>query len=462
MIIERCRVRPVCVCVCDFLSVFCCCCCFLLYPWLPCRGQIAGEAVHPVHPMMVHGAWLSGVEGAERILATIATSDEHPPASPPVHRVVVIGAGAAGCGALVTLLAARARGVPVEVTVLEARARLGGRAYSITLGGVAVDVGASWLQQFDDNVLAREAERLHMPCAPTDFHAPLATAADGPVCLERVEAMLDRVCNDAELFCLRREDPEADDIADMSVADGLAAMVAPSVRGAADGLESFDRMRALIEADILIDSGTRLDRLSLAALTEPGIGVNDHFLPRGYTELLTQLVVEQNGLTHIRFETPVSRIEWTGPTATHAIVHDRTGVRWKCDHCVVTVPVSILQDASTLAFDPPLPPAHLAALSRLELGLCNKVILRFAHRWWPSLDNNNLLRWYGARPYGHSFTEMLDLTDSHGQAIIVMFIAGPHAIASVFAGKTDAEVAEAACDALRQFAECVARDRSAV
>src|SRR5258708_3728006 len=61
--------------------------------------------------------------------------------------VVVIGAGAAGLAAAKTLVA---RGFAVQV--IEARARVGGRAHTETaLYGVPVDLGCAWLHSADIN-----------------------------------------------------------------------------------------------------------------------------------------------------------------------------------------------------------------------------------------------------------------------------------------------------------------------
>lgn len=63
--------------------------------------------------------------------------------------VVVIGAGAAGLAA-----AARLAASPLSVVVLEARGRIGGRAFTVgTRGGFPVDRGCGWLHSADVNPL---------------------------------------------------------------------------------------------------------------------------------------------------------------------------------------------------------------------------------------------------------------------------------------------------------------------
>lgn len=60
--------------------------------------------------------------------------------------VVIVGAGAAGIGAAMRLVAAR-----VSFTVLEARNRVGGRGYTVTYGPFPLDLGCGWLHSADRN-----------------------------------------------------------------------------------------------------------------------------------------------------------------------------------------------------------------------------------------------------------------------------------------------------------------------
>ena len=62
-------------------------------------------------------------------------------ATGPVESVIVIGAGFSG---LVVSNAMHAAGVPV--VVVDGRDRLGGRTASQMVGGVALDLGAAWVQ----------------------------------------------------------------------------------------------------------------------------------------------------------------------------------------------------------------------------------------------------------------------------------------------------------------------------
>ena len=77
--------------------------------------------------------------------------------------VVVIGAGAAGIAA-----ARRLMRPGLSVLVLEARDRIGGRAWTARVEGEGLDMGCGWLHSADDNVLAGrvEAEGLTLDQTP--------------------------------------------------------------------------------------------------------------------------------------------------------------------------------------------------------------------------------------------------------------------------------------------------------
>jgi len=67
--------------------------------------------------------------------------------------VVIVGAGAAGVGAARRLAAS-----PLSAVVVEASARVGGRAFTCDIAGMALDLGCGWLHSADRNAWTRIAE----------------------------------------------------------------------------------------------------------------------------------------------------------------------------------------------------------------------------------------------------------------------------------------------------------------
>jgi monoamine oxidase len=117
---------------------------------------------------------------------------------------------------------------------------------------------------------------------------------------------------------------------------------------------------------------------------------NDVIFPNGYGVLLENLAA---GLD-LRLNHTVSRIDY-----------DRRGVQVTAGpltvnaaQAVVTLPLGVLQ-AGAVRFDKPLPPKKQAAMQRLNMGLLNKLVLRFPERFWG--DETNLVGIMDARNGRH-------------------------------------------------------------
>ena len=78
------------------------------------------------------------------------------------HEVIVIGAGMAGLEAASVLKANN-----VDVMILEARDRVGGRLQTATMDGAYIDLGASWLHDIKNNVLVDLAKNVGEKLIPT-------------------------------------------------------------------------------------------------------------------------------------------------------------------------------------------------------------------------------------------------------------------------------------------------------
>ena len=119
----------------------------------PIDGRLffAGEALNPNDQSSVHAAHESGL----RAVAAVQAEG---------HRTVaVIGAGMAG---LTTAHGLDRAGV--EVTVLDARDRIGGRVHTSESDGRALDLGAAWIHGPDGNPLTPMADAMGMARVETD------------------------------------------------------------------------------------------------------------------------------------------------------------------------------------------------------------------------------------------------------------------------------------------------------
>jgi monoamine oxidase len=354
----------------------------------------------------------------------------------------------AGLAAARTLTA---HGVPV--VIWEARDRIGGRTAPAEIGGAGFDLGANWLQQYDDNVLARLAEELALRTVPTDFNDPLvldgprpsasagaptsafasapsgaldgAGAGAGPGTGAGLESVSEpggspEVAVEAELRARLQAAPVG-----VPVADVLEQWLLDP------GPWDVDEIRRFVDAEIVMDSGAPLSWLSARYGFEPGVGEGDRWIAGGY-RLLTDHLAE--GLD-IRLRHPVRRIAVDAGGVT--LSGDAGSVR--VDAVIVTVPLGVLA-AGGVVFEPPLPGPHRAALSRLGMGRVEKVVLRYAERFWPA-HPAGYYRVHG--PAANCVSEWLDATATDGVPTLVGLFAGPW-LDDLWAGTDDQIAARAA------------------
>jgi hypothetical protein len=358
------------------------------------RLRIAGEATHPARAGMTHGAYEQGAAAA-----SWAAGRGH-------ARVAVAGAGMAGLAAARELTAHG-----MDVVIWEARDRVGGRTAPAVLDGTGFDLGANWLQQYDDNVLARLAEKLGLRTVPTDFGDPLVLDGTGtPAAPDAAEAV------EAELRARLEAAP-----AGVPVADVLEQWLGDP------GPWDMAAVRRFVDAEIVMDSGAPLSWLSARYGFEPGVGEGDRWIVGGY-RLLTGHLAE--GLD-IRLRHPVSRIAVDAGGVT--LFGDAGSLR--VDAVIVTVPLGVLAGGG-IEFEPPLPGPHRAALSRLGMGRVEKVVLRFGERFWPT-HPAGYYRIHG--PAANCVSEWLDATAADGVPTLVGLFAGPW-LDELWAG-TDEQIA---------------------
>jgi monoamine oxidase len=359
------------------------------------RLRFAGEATHATRAGMTHGAYEQGLEAA-----AWAADLGH-------SRVAVVGAGMAGLAAARTLA-----GHGAEVRIWEARDRIGGRTAGVEVAGGSFDLGANWLQQYDENALARIAEQLGLTMVVTDFDDPLVLGGEPfPAGLE--DDLRER---------LSAADPGAS-IAD--VLDGWLRAPAPWTPA---------EIHRFIDAEIVMDSGAPLSWLSARHGFEPGVGEGDRWIVGGY-RLLTDHLAE--GLD-IRLGRPVERIR----IEADGVVLTSGDTVEKVDAAIVTVPLPVLA-AGGITFEPPLPAGHRGALAKLGTGRVEKVILRFDRRFWPE---HGYYRVHG--PAGTCISEWLDATAADGVPTLVGLFAGDW-LDTVWTG-SDEEIAARAADVIRE------------
>jgi monoamine oxidase len=252
--------------------------------------------------------------------------------------VVIVGGGAAGIAACRQLHEAQ-----VRCLLIEARPRLGGRAWTVTVpSDHAIDLGCGWLHSADRNpwsdiahAQGREIDRTPppwmRPSLPYGF--PLA---EQRAFLEASHAFYDRV----------------------KVAEG-----APD-RPAAALLEPNGRWNGLIVAVNTFVTGAELERVSAQDLAR----YHDNGVNWRVVQGLGATIAGYGADLPVVLDCPVQRIDHSG----HRLAIETGKGTIAADRVIVTVPTSILANEDFFA---PALPQKAAAATGLPLGLDDKLFL---------------------------------------------------------------------------------------
>lgn len=290
--------------------------------------------------------------------------------------VVVVGAGAAGIAAARLL-----HGAGRAVRVLEARDRLGGRAWTIRRGDLSLDMGCGWLHSADCNPLVGLAERadVRVERGPTPWSRPALNPELGP-------AERRAFSRSSSAFYKRLED---------AARKGVD-------RPAADFLPRDVRWRTLLSAISTYYNGTEPEHVSVLDFHRYVDTEVNWRLPDGYGHLVAALGAD----LPVTLNCAATRI-----TLTAAGVRvDTAGGALDASQVILTLPTSLLA-AGTIAFDPALDD-RLHAAHGLPLGLADKVFLQLdraddlpaERQLWGSLTEVRTGA-YHIRPFGRSYIE---------------------------------------------------------
>ncbi len=354
---------------------------------------LAGEHTDVDGPATVHGALASGRRAAEQLLRSGVAGP-----------VLIIGAGMAGLGAARALV-----DDDVDVIVIEARDRLGGRIHTDASLGIPIDLGAAWIHGVDANPVAELATSLGIEWSVTDLDTHVTFDSSG--------TPIDRVIDIALGAVAVRTLEDAADRAEQLDADvDVASMVDVVLDELVDEGELDDDTRALVLMEIRRtvehEMAADLDALSSWWGDEGDeIRGDEAVLPGGYGALIDALAT---GID-VRLSSPVAVVSMSDGAATVTTV---TGETVDGAAVIVTLPLGVLQSGA-VTFDPPLPATHTAAISRLGMGLLEKVIVAAPERTW---DTGTDL--FGVTRDDGLFIEWLDLTDHVGSPVVVAFTAG--------------------------------------
>lgn len=322
--------------------------------------------------------------------------------------VVVVGAGIAGLAAA-RVLADNG----VEVVVLEARDRIGGRILTVPLAGAAVDLGASWvhdgtgspmLPYLRRNGIALDDARITDMFGAADYWDPRTGTFPSPALREAVVAAfgeLERLAPAAA----RRSDPRA--------------TISATLRTTLPDVD--DTVRSTLGAFLGVFDGSDATGMGFASLASflltTGASDADMFPRGGYGRVVERLA---DGL-RIRTSSPVRAVSDDGAGVT--VTTDDEAVRGS--YAIVTIPLGVLKSGD-VTFSPPLPGPVADGIDALGVGTFEKVALAYpAAPWRRAGVPGNIV--VGRRDDSPQFQSFLDLGRwNDGAPVLLAISTGEH------------------------------------
>ncbi|MGO4706781.1 flavin monoamine oxidase family protein [Microvirga sp. 2MCAF38] len=270
--------------------------------------------------------------------------------------VLIVGAGAAGLAAAKTL-----RSVGRTVTVVEARSRIGGRAYTDRSLDASFDAGAHYVHWRDRNPWRKIATELGVRLDEEEEGGGLRVYRNGAL-LSDAERRRRRLANGQVESLI-----EATGSVDSSFADAVRDK--PSeIADAAGGITLF----AL---------GEDPDRVSLQDYDQLWSG--DDYIPvGGYGALVERYAAD----IPVHLETTVKHLRW-GEGRVEA---ETSRGLLRAQTAIVTVPIGVLQ-AGTLRFTPSLPSDIQQAFDGLHMGALTKIALRVDRERFGGVDATDFI-----------------------------------------------------------------------
>ena len=316
--------------------------------------------------------------------------------------LVIVGAGAAGLAA-----ARAARDAGLNIEVVEASSRIGGRAFTdSTTFGTAFDLGCQWLHAASINPYTKAADRLGFRYRKDPFRYRIH---DGTWWLN--DSLVEQFGTSLA-----------------ATYDRVAAL--------GDAGEDVPAARAIDPAD---PWGALFRRAYTGYMAWPPEEVSTYDTARfrftdedwpvedGYGAL----VAADGADIEVNLDCPVKSIDWG---SDEVMVGTAKGMIF-CRAVLVTVSVGVLQ-AERIKFFPLLPEAKLGALSRLRMGHAEKVGLSLKRDIFAGVGPHfAMLNWEGAPTAGF-------VCKPFDRQMAILFASGPFA-RDLFAQGADAAIAEA-------------------
>ena len=269
-------------------------------------------------------------------------------------KVIIIGAGISGLAA-----AEKLTSEGIEVLILEAQERVGGRLRTDRSLGFAFDEGASWIHGSDGNPITQVAEDAGASTFLTDDENLKVFDKDGSEYQEDGEKeyeSFEEACAHVE----RKGDNEA------SFEDVFKEEYAEKME---------DRLwKYMLSAYLEFDVGGDISKMNSGYYADDKMynGV-DVIMTNGYDLIAEHLAKDLD----IRYNEKVSAIDYS----SDKVKITSSGGSYEAEVVIVTVPLGVLKNG-VIDFEPKLSDKKQQAIDGLEMGSVNKFLLTWDTAFW--------------------------------------------------------------------------------
>lgn len=327
---------------------------------------------------------------------------------PEHHKIIVIGAGISGLAAANQLKELGS----MDVVILEARDRYGGRMLTDRSTEYPLDLGASWIHGIYNNPITELANKYGAKYERFDNEESIIIYdhTGNEINEERDKKLWDRFDQFKIFYEKEREDIIKNNRADIPLEDVIAKFIHQNPDMEEQDLRDF---YFAIVWEIEGENGANASDLSTSFFTmgyKMGQGKPPEVIfPNGYDKITTEL---SKGLD-IRNKTIVKEIDYDDELIRIKTTDDK---EFSANYVISTIPLGILQNKDSVVFSPDLPPNKQKAIDSLGVGLLHKVYFVFETPFWDEYD------WIGHIPEerGH-WTYFANLYNVTGKPILLAF-----------------------------------------
>ncbi|XP_049848640.1 lysine-specific histone demethylase 1A-like [Schistocerca gregaria] len=346
-------------------------------------------------------------------------------------RIVVIGAGISGLSAAQYL---KQQGF-INLTVLESRLRIGGRIHTIYMDHIPMDLGASSIQGIDENPVANLACQLGLRVYRARSETTRLYYKGGKKVPRWLKEQVDEVFDACLETCV---------LSRTSIVDGLEQLMGGKVEDSVESGSSVDLdvLDESEEQELLKDVlgwklsmleeqygavAEKLDLLACETGERHAYGGIDCLVIDGFAEIARNLAL---GLD-IRLGCRVIDVNYkSDPQKIDSVLikyKDPHGILrlMGADAVLVTLPLGVLK-SNQVGFRPMLPKEKRLAISRLGVGVLNKVYLLFERVFW-NVDQD----FFSALGMGEALAKyslFISLAKATGKPLLVVHVSGKAAI----------------------------------